>query len=195
MKKSIKILLVFAAILFLGTACSSDDENPMDQSIYYFRFKVDGNQVDYQYQPQTQINLTGGKYYDDVNQLHIIQLSGAENIFQPLQNQVIFRLDHTEDLITGVNYSNVPISDGTILHTLLFSYMDENGTAYLATNNLLGLALWDEVRIRFDQIDSNGLKGVFSGTGKVYDSSGGTNTLIGQVTITEGEFFVPRNNE
>ena len=196
MKKSLVLSICLLCSLFLGVGCSGEDDNPGNKkSAYYFRFKVDGKAVAYAYQPETQINLTGGKYYDGVNKLHIIQLSGAENIFKPLTNQVVFRLDHTEDFVTGSTYSNLSSPGVITAHTFLFGYHDENGKSFISTNNSSVVPLWDAVTITFEQLDANGIKGTFSGTAKAYDSSTGQNILTGTVQFTEGEFYVPRNNE
>ncbi|SFT50677.1 hypothetical protein SAMN04489724_1052 [Algoriphagus locisalis] len=197
MKKSLVVLIALISSIYIWSGCSSGDENPTDneKSIYYFRFKIEGQLVEYPYQPETQINLTGGKYYDGVNQLHIIQLSGTQNIYQSLKNQVVFHLGHTEDFTTGITYSNLASEDVVTLHTFLFGYHDENGKNYIATKNSAVVSIWDEVTIEFSQIDASGLKGTFSGTGKSYDSSSGQNILNGSVQITDGEFYVPRNNE
>ena len=197
MKKSLIVLIGLLSSIFFWSGCSSGDENPVDngKSIYYFRFKAEGQLVEYPYQPETQINLTGGKYYDGVNLLHIIQLSGTQNIYQSLKNQIVFRLDHTEELTTGITYSNLSSSAVVTPHTFLFAYYDENGKSYIAANNSTTVSIWDEVTIKFSQIDDSGLKGNFSGTGKSYDSSSGQNILTGSVQITDGEFYVPRNNE
>ncbi|WP_268036024.1 hypothetical protein [Algoriphagus sp. PAP.12] len=195
MKTNFYLCCLVAGTFLLLTACSSGDEEPKDNnSLYYFKFKVDGEQKIYNYEPETQINLTAGKYFDQVSQLHIIQLSGSKNIFEPLHNQIVFRLDHTEDFKAGISYSNLATSGSIHLQTLLFSYFDENGQVYIATNNTIS-PIWEELVIEFEEIGAESMKGDFSGKARAYDSSSGQNLLIGEVEISEGEFRVPRNNE
>ncbi|MFC5623445.1 hypothetical protein [Algoriphagus winogradskyi] len=194
MKKTLIYTLLLASTTFL-LACSSEDDSLPKASEYYFSFKVNGQAMDYPYQPESQINLTGGLYFDGVNELNIMQLSGSKDIFQPLKNQVVFRLENIEEFKEGTKYTNIPSNGFLVAHSYLFGYYDENGKSFLASKNSPLASLWDSVEIEFSEINANGIKGSFSGTALNYDSSTGMNVLTGKVEITEGKFHVPRNNE
>ena len=195
MKKSIlKAMLLLASTAF-WISCSSEDDSPQRATEYYFSFKLDGQAINYPYQPESQINLTGGIYFDGVNQLHIMQLSASKDIFQPLKNQVVFRLENKEEFEVGINYSNLPSNGFQVPHNFLFSYNNGDGKSYIATKNSTLAPLWESVEVQFSEINANGIKGIFSGTALNYDTSTGKNILTGKVEISEGKFYVPRNNE
>ncbi|UZD23567.1 hypothetical protein PBT90_09215 [Algoriphagus halophytocola] len=197
MKNFTFILFCLLSTFFIMAGCSDGDEKPDEKikSEYYFRFKVNGILEEYIYQPETQINLTGGKYYNEENQLHIIQVSGHRNIFQPQQNTVVLQLFHTEDIATGITYSNISSPSSVLPQFFGITYIDNDGKTYLATNNNPAFPMWEIASFKFDRIDATGMKGTFSAIGKTYDTTTGQSILTGRVEITDGEFYVPRNNE
>ncbi len=196
MKKPIFTLLSLATILLLAVGCSNDDDKPAQtETEFYFRFKVNGEQVTYTYTPETQINLTGGYLFDEKNQLHVIQLSGTQSIYEPSRNQMVIYINNTSEFTTGLTYSNIESADVTLPFYLLMGYFDADGKGFSAAMNVISTPLWENVYVKFDEITDSGIKGTFSGKLYQYNTSSGQNMLEGEVQITAGEFYVPRNNE
>ncbi|MCE7054151.1 hypothetical protein LZF95_05655 [Algoriphagus sp. AGSA1] len=196
MKKPIFTLFSLATLLLLAVSCSSDDDKPAQKETeYYFRFKVNGEQVAYPYTPETQINLTGGYLFDEKNQLHVIQLSGTQSIYEPSRNQMVIYINSTSEFTTGLTYSNIESADVSLPFYLLMGYFDADGKGFSAAMNVVSTPLWENVYLKFDEINESGIKGTFSGKLYQYDTSSGQNVLEGEVQITAGEFHVPRNNE
>ncbi|WPR77368.1 hypothetical protein [Algoriphagus sp. NG3] len=193
MKRSIFTLIT---ILFLAVACSNDDNKPTQtEAEYYFRFKINGEQVTYAYTPETQINLTGGYLFDEKNQLHVIQISGTQSIYEPSKNQMVIYINNSSEFVTGLTYSNIESADVTLPFYILMGYFDTNGEGFSAAMNVISTPLWENVYLKFDEITDSGIKGTFSGKLYQYNTSSGQNVLEDEVQITAGEFYVPRNNE
>lgn len=198
MKRLTLTLTAVFSIMILAISCSKDDDNGLDtkeKSEYYFRFKVGGVQINYEFQPETQINLTGGYLYDEKNQLHVIQLSGSATIFEANRNQFVIYLTNTTEFTTNVTYTNIESSGTTPPFYILMGYFDQDGESFSAAPNTTINPLWKNVYVKFDEITDTGIKGTFSGELARYDTSSGKNILKGEVQITDGEFYVPRNNE
>jgi len=64
-------------------SCSKSDDGPDEiANDYYFRFKVDGEQVSYIYTPDTQINLTGIIDHDSGSGTYAANIAGIDNILK-----------------------------------------------------------------------------------------------------------------
>ncbi|WP_130854989.1 hypothetical protein [Olivibacter jilunii] len=184
--------LMLAVLLFCG--CSKSDPGPDMSSDYYFRFKVDGTQIEYPMQTD-QINLTGTMGYDENARTHTIHVAGMKDIYQPQTHTLTFIMSDTEEFSKGVSYSNIPDA-GDDYPNFMFTlgYYDADGHLFSASGmgdqNMHGL--YEPAFIEFTEITNTHISGTISGTLSWYDSSSGTNVLIGTVIISDGQFKVPR---
>jgi len=176
--------------------CSSDDNEPNDNQHedYYFHFKEDGVQVSYEYQPKTQVNLTGSILFDSGTNTNIASIAGMENIFESgTKNRLTIFLSDSDAIATSVRYTNVE-DEGDVNPNSVFlmGYYDGQGNLYSAALNPGPKALYELATISFTEITNTQISGTFSGTLLWYDVSGGTTELLDSVVISEGMFSVPR---
>lgn len=195
MKKTYQHILLLLLVNGLLLGCSKSDDGPDNTAgEYYFRFKVDGTQVSYEFTPDTQINLTGIIDHDTTSDLYAVNIAGIDNIFEtePTNRFTIF-LGDSENFATEIAYTNLQ-GQGDKTPDSLFSmgYFDGEGNLYSAGLNSTPTPLYDLATVRFTEITDSHISGSFSGTLKWYDTSGGTVELVGSVVITEGAFKVPR---
>lgn len=188
--------LMAFTFLFALMGCSSDDSEPNDtqERDYYFHFKADGAQVDYEYQPETQINLTGSILFDSSTNTNVVSIAGIEDIFDSgTQNRLTIFLSDSADIVTGIDYTNiVGEGDRTPSSIFLMNYYDEQGNLYSAALNTGPTALYEFAKVTFTEITDDKISGTFSGTLTWYDLSNGTVQLVDSVLISEGIFSVPR---
>lgn len=183
-------------LVFLFQGCSSDDDiDDPNTSEYYFRFKVDGVQIDYEYTPDSQINLTGIYDKDENTGIYAINIAGIKNIFESGTNTLTIFVSDTLGISTGVTYSNIPGERVDFPDfAFLLGYQSSEGNSYIASGaGIYPLhGLYDPAYVEFSEIADTYISGTFSGTLLWYDSSGGTNELVDSVVVSEGEFKVPR---
>ena len=182
--------------VFVLMGCSSDDNEPNDNQHedYYFHFKEDGDQVSYEYQPKTQVNLTGSILFDSGTNTNIASIAGMENIFESgTKNRLTIFLSDSDAIATSVRYTNVE-DEGDVNPNSVFlmGYYDGQGNLYSAALNPGPKALYELATISFTEITNTQISGTFSGTLLWYDVSGGTTELLDSVVISEGMFSVPR---
>ncbi|HET8736317.1 MAG TPA: hypothetical protein VFM69_06945 [Pricia sp.] len=189
-------LLLFIAFLFQG--CSTDNGAPDPKtSEYYFRFKVDGVEIEYEFTPDSYINLTGIYEKDENKEIYAINIAGFGNILEPgTTNYLSIFVSDSLDISTGVTYSNIP-GEGDDFPDLLFSmgYVDSEGNSYGAAafgDNPLYSNLYEPAFVEFPEIADTYISGTFSGTLIWYDTSTGINEFVDSVVVSEGEFKVPR---
>lgn len=195
MKNPYKYLSIFLiASLFLFSCSKSDNGTDETDSDYYFRFKVDGNHVDYIFKPETQINLTGIIDHDEQSGVHAVNIGGIDTIFETeLTNRLIIFIGDSEDIVAGTSYTNIQgQGDRTPDSVFNMSYFDDQGNIYIAVLNTTATQLYDLATVQFSEITNSHISGSFSGTLKWYDVSGGTVELVDSVIISEGIFKVPR---
>lgn len=192
MKHSYYLLL---PLIFLFLACSSDDSsNDENPSKYYFRYKVDGIQINYPFKPETQINLTGIYEYDSNSQSYGMQVFGAANILDSGQtNRVTLYIGNSAEVATNITYTNMEATNSTV-PDLIFSmgYTDLDKTMFITGKNVVSTQLYKYAEIRFSTISEDHIQGTFSGTLSNYDLGTGQPVLTKEVVITDGEFNVPR---
>ncbi|ALJ06533.1 hypothetical protein APS56_15940 [Pseudalgibacter alginicilyticus] len=177
--------------LFIA-GCSKEDDNTNLKSEYYFRFKVDGNQVEYPFTPETQINLTGLLDYDERMQTYVMNVGGIENIFESMTNTLTIFVSDTQEILTGINYSNISGSSVTVPYfSFGMGYYDSEGNLYITGLNTV-TELYETAIVNFFEITDTHISGTFSGTLIWYDFNGGTNVLVDSVVVSEGKFKVPR---
>lgn len=189
-------LLLCATLLlpFLFQACKSDDDdNGVNPSEYSFRYKLNGNQIDYPFKGNSQINLTGSMGYHETTKTHTVNVGGMQNILEPLTNTVTILISSTDEIKTGITYSNMEGASNTVPDFMfLMGYYNDEGDLFTAGLNIISVPLWKRGYVRFEVINEREMKGTFGGTLIRYDSSSGENVFLGEVELTEGEFKVPR---
>lgn len=181
------------SLIFIFQACSPDDTSmDGDTSEYYFRYKVDGKQIDYPFKPETQINLSG--IYESNGQLYAIQVFGAADILDSGQNnQLVLHIGDSTEITTNITYTNIEAPDSTVPGSnFSMGYTDMDKIVFITSKNVISTQLYKNARIRFEKISENNIKGIFSGTLSYYDMSTGKPVLAKEVVITDGEFNVPR---
>lgn len=195
--ESVGRLLLFAILLlpfFLLQACKSDDnENGVDPSEYYFRYKMNGGQIEYPFMGNSQINLTGSVGYHEGTKTHTVNVGGMQNILEPLTNTVSILISSTDEIQTGTTYSNIEGASFTVPDFMfLMGYYNGEGDIFTAGLNTINVPLWKHAYVRFEAINEREIAGTFAGVLLRYESGSGENVLLGEVEITEGEFKVPR---
>ena len=187
------ILVLISLLVLLLAGCSKDDDNPDEESEYYFRFKADGTDQNYKFS-NNQVNLTGSYGYDGNTGVYALNIAGSKNIFESGKNTLSIFIGDTRGILKGVNYSNIP-GEGDDYTDFSFSmgYYNSEGNLFIAggagNNPMFGL--YKPAFVKFFKISESAISGTFSGTLLWYDSSGGTNVLMGSVVISEGKFNVP----
>lgn len=187
------LLLLIANLCLLG--CSESDNGSDDATDeFYFRFKIDGEQVAYIYTPDTQTNLTGIIDHDEQSGVHAVNIGGIDTIFETgLTNRFSILIGDMENIVAGVSYTNIEgKGDRTPDSAFNMSYFDAEGNIYIAVLNTTATQLYDLATVQFTEITNSHISGSFSGTLKWYDVSGGTVELVDSVIISEGIFKVSR---
>lgn len=186
------LLCIFALLPFILISCSADDDaGDVVLADHYFRFEVDGNQVEYLSTPQAQVNLTGSVGYDGGTQVHSVNVAGIKNILAHSANTLTIFIGSKEEILTGVTYANIAGAGVTVPDFIFqMSYYDQEGDLFIAALNTV--PLWENASVRFEVINEREIKGTFSGTLLRYESSSGQNVLLGEVEVRNGEFKVPR---
>jgi hypothetical protein len=194
MKRHILVLISLLVILLAG--CSKDDDNinHIGDSDYFFQFKADGTEQQYNF-GDNQVNLTGSYGHDGNTGVYAVNIYGGKNIFESGTNALVIFLGDTQEISEGVNYSNIP-GEGNDYpdFSFLMSYYNQDGSLFIAGgsgDNPLYAQLYRPAFVKFSEISETLISGTFSGTLLWYDSSGGTNVLMDSVAITEGKFIVP----
>lgn len=193
MNRYILVLISLLALLLAG--CSKDDDGSNDNgdSEYFCQFKADGIDQNYKF-GDNQVNLTGNYGYDTKTGIYALNISGSKNIFESGKNTLVIFVGDTGGISKGVNYSNIPgEGDDYPDFTFLMGYYNSEGNIYTAggagNNPMFGL--YKPAFVKFSEITESVISGTFSGTLLWYDSSGGTNVLMGSVIISEGKFNIP----
>lgn len=187
-------LALVSLLVLLGCSSDDSDDNGNQKSEYYFRFKVDGSQISYDYLPESQINLTGSILFDSGTGNYVASIAGIEDVFEtdPL-NRVTLFLSDSADMATEVDYTNiVGEGDRTPSSVFLMSYYDEQGNLYSAALNTGPTALYESASVTFTEITETKISGTFYGTLLLYDLSGRTVELLDTLVVSEGVFAVPR---
>jgi hypothetical protein len=188
------IIALLVGLFFAG--CSKDGDEPRVKSEYYFRYKVDGTQQDYEY-GNNQINLVGSHGYDPNTKTFAINIAGIRNIMESGKSTITILISATKDFTTGVNYSNIP-GAGDDYPDFLFTmgYYDPDGNLYVAGgqgDSPIYAELYEPAFIKITEMTEDYMAGTFSGTLIWYNTAHGKNEFIDSVVISEGTFKVPRS--
>lgn len=188
------ILVLLVCLTFMN--CSKDDGgNPDAKAEYYFQYKVDGVQQDYDYGDH-QSNLVGSLGYDEHTETYALNIAGIQNIFESGKNTLTIFVSDTEGFTTGINYSNFPgAGDDYPDFVFTMGYYDQDGNLYVASgqgDSPIYMELYEPAFVTFSEITDTYISGTFSGTLIWYDTSQGTNELVDTVVISEGKFKVMR---
>lgn len=187
--------LIAVSVMILFARCSKDDDDPGVKSEYFFRYKVDGTQQDYEY-GNNQTNLVAIHGHDANTGTFAINIAGIRNIMESGRNTVTIFISDTEDFSTGVNYSNIP-GAGDDYPDFLFTmgYYDNDGNLYVAGgqgDSPIYAELYEPAFVKITEMTGDYMTGTFSGTLIWYNTAHGKNEFIDSVVISEGTFKVPR---
>ncbi|SKB87841.1 hypothetical protein SAMN05660226_03589 [Parapedobacter luteus] len=199
MKSSIIIVALF--VCATAVSCSKKD-TPVPSADYYFRFKVNGVQVDYPYRTGIEHNLIGNVnmagHDADLGSYYVCNLAGMRTLAEGgalnnYRNNLVIFMQHPEKFDTGVTYSNVSSGSTMLIYQLfMMGYYDNDGVLYSASNlNNNPYSVFGNATVTFDEITDTNVKGSFSGALEARDVSNGIVVVTGTVDITDGEFFVP----
>ena len=193
--KGYRPLIIAVLVVLAFSGCSKEDDEPRNQSEYFFRYKVDGTQQDYEY-GNNQTNLVGSHGYDPNTKTFAINIAGIRNIMESGKNTVSIFINGTEDFATGVNYSNIP-GAGDDYPDFLFTmgYYDNEGNLYVAGgqgDSPIYAELYEPAFVKITEMTGDYFSGTFSGTLIWYNTAQGKNEFIDSVVISEGTFKVPR---
>lgn len=178
-------LLLFSVLV----GCSSDDDDTT-QPTYLFRFKVDGDAVDYSH-VVSQAYYPGSSWanqvYDDGTYYSMIFATNDVNEVTKDAVQLLIR--HPEAIKANVTYGTTSSTATSHISPdfFQFGYYDANKALYLAREHSYYEAINQSpttATIRFTEISNTRIKGTFSGTLHNY------NRTV-WITITDGEFDLP----
>lgn len=161
-----KIVTILTAIIVVFSSCSDNDDNSNNSQNYYIKTKVNGEWAEYKYDAVATLPVNGNT------------LSGYA---KAVPNQTFPSFDFEITDPTGIKVQNYTEPNNDMIFRLaiegMVTYTSQNGDA-------------EDFNINITEITSNHIKGTFSGTIFLAQSSNGTN-----FSLTEGEFFLKRQME
>lgn len=194
--------ILFALVISITVSCSKKDTSTPEAAEYYFRFKVDGKQVEFPYRTGIEhnlighVNLTGSN--PTVGNYHVVNIAGMRTIAEGgalnnYKNNVSIFMQQADRFETGIAYTNVAGGSGQVVGQIfLISYYDGNGllhgASHLANN---AYSTYGNAHIQLDEITNSHVKGRFWGTLEAREINGLEVTVTSTVDITDGTFFVP----
>jgi len=181
-KLSLSLFIVLG--LLIGLGCSKSSGNGSSTGDYYFRFKVNGADVNYNstvqaayYPGTTNVNVStqGVAGYSAI-------ISASANINQVARNAISVVINSPALYQTGLAYTTAANSN---LGLMQFGYYDASGTLYLASKSISMVGSMSTASVQYTEITDDQIAGTFSG--KLY-----TSNQQNFVDITAGEFRVKR---
>lgn len=157
-------LALAGSLLFTGCG-GSDSTGPGDSGAWYLRFKANGAQVSFTLQTSLLATFSNAG----------VQYVGIVTGYDATANTNLQLYDNAS--ITTKTYSGYAASDGAIVGALI-GYEDAAGTNYVSTSN--------QVSVIVTELTGTTIKGTFTA---VLSAVGKPD-----LTVTEGQFFVPRYN-
>jgi hypothetical protein len=184
MKKFISISWIAVLAFFLMSCSKDDDDTGTMAGDYYFRFKLNGQQMDYT-DPKIGHNLSGSFNLVDSEGIYTTSAVAMKTYPTINKNTLSIVLAHPAEFQTGIDYTNFDASGNVVTQVFVLGYYDANSVFYHAEVYSISLFGGEtDAKVRFSELTSTNMKGTFSGT--LYDQSG-------SVKVTQGEFNVPRN--
>jgi hypothetical protein len=183
-------LFLIAAAFFLFPCCkkSNNGSSSSNGSSYYMKFKLNGTAVEYDSQP------IGAISFSQSDNLYTVVLAAYKNVNAGLANAVTITLFSNSSIGAGSSYNNPTTAkraNGDILPVNTIFYYDSTANAWLTGGEL---TLYGPVpgvtanaQLTITDLTATYFKGTFSGT--IYKSD-----LSKSQSITEGEFYLKRNN-
>ncbi len=175
------IVVTVISLVLIG--CSKSDKNG-DEGDFYFRFKANGTQVDY----NTTINQA---YYPGTTSVNTTTpsvpgfsavISATKDINQTLRDAISVVMTGPVEFTTGTDYTTASNSGLTLMQ---FGYYDNSGKLFVMSTGLNLVNNPGNATVRYSIINDDIIQGQFSAN--IYD-----NTTSSNVQITEGEFRVKR---
>lgn len=191
MKKLRFIFLILFPLVLLGSCGKENDPTPQTQS--FVKFKVGGKQVEYATgnQPMGFSLDASGPMYLATAILLGNPGDGTKNFLSiTIRNESNFQVGTEYQMQDGFTYKGVKMV------RILLTYSDEMGQVYNAVlfqQNVPGLKITDDAKVKFTNIESGRIEGTFSGVilGPVSTTTARGNT---ELLITEGQFSLPLIN-
>lgn len=161
-----KLITFVIALTFIFSSCSSNDDGNQDNQNYYIKTKINGELVEYKFDASANFPLNSNT------------ISGYAKAV-PNQSFPAFDFEITDP--TGIKVKNYeePIDDMIFRVAIegIVTYTSQNGDA-------------EDFQINITQITNNAVRGTFSGTVFLAQSTDGAN-----FSLTEGEFYLNRELE
>lgn len=161
-KKIIKLLIL---TLILNSCSNDSNDNSSDDNKYYIKAKINGENINLSYYAQATL-------YSSQNNDNSLQLYAGTPLPQTYPF-FVFEIDNLSQVVTGVyNNSN---------NITLFQFLDRNQKTYgdyYIDNSSFSLEI--------TEVSNTYIKGRFQGV--LWEEVSRTETI----TVTEGEFYLPR---
>ena len=178
--------LLLTGIMLIAYSCKKDNDSTGDGSGYYMRFKINGTQVEYKGQVESNFNKV-------LSLQHNSSVAGLKEALVAGKNNMTLLLATDDDTQTGLSYTSYTTGASGMQKARLawLGYFDESGTSYLSSMEELaaGLPSGTETNavIKVTEAASGYIKGTFSGV--VYNAD-----YSKKLNVTEGEFYARRAN-
>jgi hypothetical protein len=159
-----KFLTFITALTLVVTSCSSDSNEENNSTDFFIKAKINGQNTNVTYLAQATLFGTG-----DNKTLKLY----AGNSLAQIYPFFSFQIDNLTQITTGTYNSST--------HTSLFQFYDSNQKGY--GNYLINS---NDFQVQITEVTNTLVRGTFQGTlvGEV--------NLNESITITEGEFYLPR---
>lgn len=186
-------LLLWLSVLTMTACMTEGEEAPIKEDEYYLKFKVGGVEKKFSALPNSMASF----FYLEEAKIFGGQISGINNILEPTKNFVIIQLFNETAYQANLSYQQQdPVTFDLISRSrIIFTYADENEKVYNAA--LLKaqhptLDIKDEAEVRFTEMTPAYVKGTFSA--RVGEVNFTVLSNRKELLITEGEFYLPRND-
>lgn len=157
--------LLFSLLIVLFISCNNDDDrNQNINQNYYIKTKINGEWVEYNYDASADLDTNGNRIY-----------GYAKSV--PNQPFPAFNFEITD--LTGIKVKNYTEPNDNMIFRLAIE-----GT--ITYTSIHGVA--EDFKINIKEITNDYIKGSFSGTVFLAQSTDNTN-----FSLTEGEFYLKRD--
>ncbi len=157
------VIILLAVLMLTFSSCGKDDNN--HSGIYFFKFKANGVQFNY----NSQLLLTA--HFNQSGNQHLGTISGANDAMSNISLQL-----YDDSPITTKSYSGFTVESG-VTKGVIIGHLDPNTGLIYGSGGANVIA-----SITISEMNTNSVKGNFSG---ILKNSGNSD-----ITITDGEFFV-----
>lgn len=182
-----RVLLGSMVFVMAIVGCSKDSDGILPTDGYFLKFKLDGTNVSYENEA-FEFKLAGNFNARD-NSDYAASALGSLDDDETDRNQLLILIGHESEIQANLVYTNKASATPKIeSKVFLMTFLDENGASYVAVNEESLKVLYNGVadaEVVFTEVGTTSLKGRFSGS--LYNEQG-------KISITNGEFYVPRTD-